>query len=310
MNAIDLIDTSTISEEEWLRLRQSGIGGSDVAAACGLSRWKSPVELWMEKTGQIEAAPAGEAAYWGQVMEPIVRNEFCKRSGMEVRNVNSMLQHSRLPFMLANLDGLIIDPFKGKGVFEAKTANVFVKDEWENGIPDEYALQVQHYLAVTDLSYACIAVLIGGNTFSWRYIERNDSIIDLIVQLESRFWKHVEERIPPPIDGSNASKELLNRLYPLGKKNTIELPEGSLELIEAYEEARKAEEEANKLKELAANQLKSMLGDNERGVIGDRRINWITVSTDRLDNKALKAAHPEIYAEYLQPSTYRRFTIK
>lgn len=264
----------------------------------------------MEKTGQIQSAPAGEAAYWGQIMEPIVRQEFCKRSGMVVRTEPCLLQHHRFPFMRADLDGLIMDPFKGEGVFEAKTANVFVRNEWEEGIPDEYALQVQHYLAVTGLSYACVAVLIGGNSFFWKYIERDEGIIDLLIQLESRFWKHVEDNTPPDIDGSNAATELLSRLYPLGKKNSIELPDDVVSLIEAYEEAKRAEDEAVRLKDLAANQLKALLGENECGVIQDRKVFWKTVNTDRFDSKAFKADHPALYAEYVLPSTYRRFTVK
>ena len=65
---------------DWLEYRKQGIGGSDASVVCGISHYKSPVELWMEKTNQLQAQEAGEAAYWGIQLEPFVRAEFtCQR---------------------------------------------------------------------------------------------------------------------------------------------------------------------------------------------------------------------------------------
>jgi predicted phage-related endonuclease len=76
-------------------------------------------------------------------------------------------------------------PTHGKCVFEAKTACAFKLGEWDDTIPDEYMLQVQHYIAVTDSNGAYIAVLIGGNTFKWRFIARDDELISMLIQEES-----------------------------------------------------------------------------------------------------------------------------
>ena len=81
-----------MSREEWLALRMHGLGGSDAAAACGMSKWKSPLMLWLEKTGKQASQAAGEAAYWGTIMEPILRNEFAKRTGLKVEEVPFMFQ--------------------------------------------------------------------------------------------------------------------------------------------------------------------------------------------------------------------------
>jgi len=268
------------------------------------------MEVWLDKTGQLEPKEAGEAAYWGTIMEPIIRNEFTLRTGLNVRQINSILQHRKFSFMFANIDGIVTDPIKGEGVFEAKTAGLYATSEWDNGLPDEYAIQVQHYLAVTGLNFAYVAVLIGGNRFQWQFIERDDAIISLIIQMEARFWKYVETGTPPPIDGSKASAELLNRLYPHATKEEIMLPDEVMSLIEAYEEAREQEEIAHDLKETATNHLKNLLGDKERGSVGDRSVFWQEVSTERFDSKLLKAEQPEIYSQYIKPSSYRRFQIK
>ena len=310
MNAIVAASTQNMSRVAWLDFRKNGIGGSDVAAACGLSKWKSPMALWLEKTGQIEPEAPGEAAYWGTVMEPIIREEFSSRNGMKVRQIHAILQHRRFSFMFANLDGLVTDPDRGEGIFEAKTAGAYASAEWENGLPDEYALQVQHYLAVTGLQFAYVAALIGGNRFIWRYIERDQVLIDMMIQLESRFWHLVESNTPPSLDGSNASTDLLNRLYPKGKAEQITLPDETLALITSFEIAQAEELAAGERKNQMINQLKALLGESETGVCSTRLVSWKNIRSERLDSKALKADHPDLFAQYTKTSEFRRFSIK
>ena len=306
-----LVQTEEMTREEWLAWRNQGLGGSDAAVACGLSRWKSPMELWLEKTGQMEPAEVGEPAYWGTVLEPLIREEFTKRAGLAVQEEKAILKHSKYGFMLANVDGFVEDPVNGKGIFEAKTANAFAVKDWEDSLPDEYMLQVQHYLAVTELEFAYVAVLFGGNTFQWRFIPRDESLIKLLIKLEAKFWHLVETNTPPPIDGSKASKDLLSRLYPEGKKNsTVELPEEAMTLIDEFEQAKADEYEALSIKDTAANKLKKLIGDNEIGVIQDRTVAWKTVKSERLNSKMLKAEHPDIYKEYSESSVSRRFSVK
>jgi len=311
MNANVLVSTKDMQYQDWLEYRRRGIGGSDVAAVCGLSKWKSPVEVWLDKTGQIDPSPAGEAAYWGTIMEPIIRQELAGRTGFKVRQVHAILQHRRFPFMFANIDGIVTDPHLGEGIFEAKTASAYRAPEWEAGIPDEYALQVQHYMAVTGLSFTWVAVLIGGNQFVWRLVERDEAVIDLLIQMENRFWKLVETGVAPEIDGSAASTELLNRLYPGSKsKQVIDLPGHAGQLVKEYEAAQAVEHEAVLRKDKAANLIKQMLGDNEIGVVEGRTVSWKTVSTERLDSKSLKEEQPELYKQFSKQSSYRRFSIK
>ena len=105
-----LASTENMPYEEWLEYRKKGIGGSDASVICGINKYKSPVELWLEKTGQLPYSEAGEAAYWGTQLEALVRNEFTKRTGIEVNTVSQISQHDAYPFMLANLDGTCQHP--------------------------------------------------------------------------------------------------------------------------------------------------------------------------------------------------------
>ena len=107
------------------------------SAVCEIRCYKSPVELWMEKTNQLPYQEAGEAAYWGTLLESLVRSEFTKRTGIEVMHTNQILQSDAYPFMLANLDGIREHPDFGSCVFEAKTASAYKAGEWEHAIPDE-----------------------------------------------------------------------------------------------------------------------------------------------------------------------------
>ena len=92
MPANVLVLTENLPYADWLEYRKQGIGGSDASVVCGISRYKSPVELWMEKTNQLQAQEAGEAAYWGTQLEPFVRAEFTKRTGIEVIHKSELLQ--------------------------------------------------------------------------------------------------------------------------------------------------------------------------------------------------------------------------
>ena len=104
MSAKILASTENMPYEDWLEYRKQGIGGSDASVVCGISRYKSPVQLWMEKTNQLLSQEAGEVAYWGTQLESLVRAEFNKRTGIEVKQIKQLLQSKEYPFMLANLD--------------------------------------------------------------------------------------------------------------------------------------------------------------------------------------------------------------
>ncbi len=159
------------------------------------------------------------------------------------------------------------------------------------------------------MAFGYIAVLIGGNKLKWKLIKRDDNIIDLLIQLESRFWHHVEKNIAPEIDGSPASTQLLNRLYPHGRPQSIVLPREALSLIEDLEKARTDKKAAEERENTAANRLKEILGENDSGIVADRTIRWQTIEADRLDINAIKKELPEIYAKYIRPSGYRRFSV-
>src|SRR5690554_2691682 len=164
-------NTLDMTREQWLEERRKGIGGSDAAAIAGLSRYRSPIQVYMDKLGLIEPPEENEAMYWGRKLEDIVAEEFSIRTGLKVRRRNAILQHPEYPFMLANVDRLIVGKNEG---LECKTTSAYRADEWkDDGIPWEYAIQCYHYMAVTGYKAWWIAALIGGNQFIYKRIERD-----------------------------------------------------------------------------------------------------------------------------------------
>lgn len=172
------IPTAKMTREEWLQLRRKGIGGSDASVIMGKNPYRSILQLWEEKTGKLPVTDDGnEYTYWGNVMEPIIRKEFMNRTGLKVRQKHAMIIHKDYPYLFADVDGIVTDERGEKCIFEAKTASQYKAEQWEDGVPEEYILQVQHYLEVCGMDKAYIAALIGGNKFVFHTIYRDDELI-------------------------------------------------------------------------------------------------------------------------------------
>ena len=311
MNANILVETEGLSREEWLRYRKCGIGGSDVAAILGISKWNSAISLWLDKTNQTnEPVEENEAMQWGTIMEPIIRNRFAEVTGKTVVEVKAMLQHPQHPFMLADVDGLTTDDEGNPAILEIKTASEYKRSEWENDIPSYYQTQVQHYLCVTGVQKAYVAVLIGGNSFKVYEVDSDAEIQSMLIAVEKDFWNKVQNMIRPEMDGSDAAKNLLDSLYHGGISEEIVMPDEAIEYVDAYIEACAEEDNAKAKKQEASNHIKEIMGDYDKATCLGHSISWKPVSSERLDSKALKESEPEIYEKYVKKSISRRFTIK
>jgi len=309
MPATVLVPTANLDREEWLKWRRRGIGSSDAAAVAGLSPWKSPMAVWLEKTSQVPDEPETEAMYWGKRLEDLVAEEFTRRTGLRTRRRKAILQHREHPFMIADLDRVVV----GTGYpVECKTTSQYMQDAWEaDKIPDHYMIQLQHQMAVVGAEKGFFAVLIGGREFRWFQIERDEELIGYLIEIERRFWELVEARTPPEPDGSEAATEMLKHLYPEARPDsrTI-LPEEAKQFLADYDEARAVVEKWQRRMDEAANRLKALLGDHEVGLLGDRRVIWKSVSSRRFDTKRFRSDCPDLYEEYVTQSAYRRFSVK
>ena len=306
--------TLEMTHQEWLEDRRKGIGGSDVATILGLNKYKSVYQLWLEKTGQVEVTSAqSEAAYWGNTLEEVVAEEFSKRTGKKVRRRNRVFEHSKYPFLRANIDRDIVGE---NAVLECKTANQFLANEWDDDeIPIQYICQVQHYMNVLNLDYVYFAVLIGGQKFVWKKMERDQELIDMITEKLVAFWtENVEKGIEPAIDGLKATSDFLTQRY-------LDTDESETELNAAFDEniANLARLKGDKkiIEEnimLLENELKQALGKAEAtiGITPNNIVSWKKTQSKRLDKKKLIDKYPDIAADedIYSVSTTKRLTIK
>ena len=285
-------------EKKWLEARREGIGGSDASIIVGLNRWKSPFQLWLEKTGKAEPEDlsGNEYVYWGKVLEEAVANRFCELTGKKVQR-RGLLQMDEYPYIRASVDRMVVGENAG---LECKTCNGFAAKEWEDDeVPAAYYVQCQHYMLVTGCERWYIAVLIGGNRFVWKEIPRNDDEIALLLQAEIDFWHKVETGTMPEVDGSESCKEALASEFRGGNAEPLTLPGMAVGIIEQIRKIEDAKKDLEKNSEFYKNQLRMMMGDYELGYAGDYKVSWKSqAGRTTIDSKALKAKEPAIYAEY------------
>lgn len=293
----------TVEEMEdrdiWMKLRNSGIGGSDAGVIAGLNRWKSPYQLWLEKTGQVEPEDLSdnEYVYWGTVLEQVVADRFCELTGKKVYR-KGMMQNNNDEWLLANVDRLVVGEKAG---LECKTANGFAGKEWEDDkVPDSYYLQCQHYMMATGCEKWYIACLIGGNHFVYKEIPRNEDDITSLYAAEKAFWTvNVKGGIMPEVDGSDSCTAALRERFPGGSAEEVTLPDATAAILDSLDQLKETKKDIEEQIKKAQNEICVMLGDCEVGYVGERKVTWkAQAGRVTVDSKKLKAEKPEIFAAY------------
>ena len=285
--------------QAWLKLRNSGLGGSDASVILGINPWKSALALWAEKTGELppEDLSGNQRVYWGQKNEANIAEWFSEQTGKKVIR-RGMMRSCEHPWMLASVDREVVGEKAG---LEIKTAGVDQAKKWqEDEVPDAYYLQCQWYMAVTGYDRWYIAVLIGGNEAKWKVIERNQEQIDVLIQEGEKFWNMVQSKTPPAPDGSKSAGEAIAAMHPGGRTETLELQ--APEMVIAYERMKHfeaAEKEAAKAKEEYKQKIQEAMGDFEAAEISGNKITWkVTAGRTTIDTKKLKSDLPDVFEKY------------
>ncbi|NGP46010.1 hypothetical protein G4V62_14020 [Bacillaceae bacterium SIJ1] len=306
-----LIPTKEMNRVEWLKNRRQGIGGSDASAILGLNKYSTAFEVWSEKTGDyIPEDVESEAAYFGNLLEDMVAKEFENRTGKRVRRRNAILQHPKHEWMIANVDRMVVGE---KAILECKTANQRLASDWEGeDIPAQYLVQIQHYMAVLGAPKAYIAVLIGGQRFVWKEIERDEELIEMMIAEEKRFWEeHVLAGVPPALDGTSAAEKYMKERFPEAVKDTeIALSASYKEQLEYRDQLKEQLVEIQQEITKIENRIKLEMKENEKATLPGFQITWKNRSSMRVDAKRLKQEQPDIYETYLKESISRPLLVK
>ena len=317
------ISTAAMSRDEWLKERTKGIGGSDVATILGLNPYKTPLQLWEEKTGRSSGSAAVESAYWGTVLEGVVAKEFSQRTGMKVQKVNYMLSTGENGWMRGNIDRAVVNPaiagrvsvLKQEKVeecgrllstdigLECKTASVYMSEHWgdsqeaeilngkvvtEHKIPLYYETQIQWYMAVTGIKTFYVAVLIGGQDFRLYEVKRDQEVIDAIVSKCKDFWENnvLKDVTPAPINVDDI------------KKQAIDI--GELRNLKEQIKALKEQEEA------VASRLIMAIGEKTGLMLGGKKaVTYKAMSTTRFSSTDFKKSHPDLYQTFAKTTSTR-----
>lgn len=289
--------------EDWLQKRVKGIGGSDAAAVCGLSPWKSPYQVWLEKRGEAQPSEDNEPMFWGRTLEPVIRQRYADVTGRTVTVPQDVLVHPNYDWMLASLDGLTDDR-----VVEIKTSRS--PQGWgepgTNEIPDVYMIQVQHYMTVTKLSMADVVALIGGSDFRIYEVPADSELQDLILDRESAFWEMVKAGTPPD---PTTFADLKQRFGAASKAQTVQASPEVIAAVGWLKEIKKITSQEEDYKAMIMAHLK----EADTLIDGDKVLaTWrAQKGAKRFDSKAFQEAEPEIYKQFVkegEPS--RRLLIK
>ncbi len=307
----EYIQTKDLSISEWKKKRNSlGIGGSDVAAVLGVSKWKTAVDVYLEKLGKKQDDEETDAMYFGKVLEPVIAERFMKETGLKVINDNKIRIHKKHPCLIANIDRLILKSGNETetGILEIKTTNGFYAKTWETEIPLEYYLQLQHYLNVTGYNYGYVAVLIDGRKFLYYRFERDEKLIKTMTEELVYFWN---ERVLKEVPPSPQDTEDVNKLFPKSQPVQKEAEKGIIPLINRIKDLKAQKKAIEGEMKILESHVKEFMGEAEELTYEGKPIaTWKTVLSTRLDSRKLKKEKPELYAEYSTVSESRRFTIK
>jgi len=292
--------------KDWLMYRKKGIGGSDAASIFEVSPYKSPVNVYVDKTSEEIHENNELKLKIGREFKNFIAKEFSLITGKKVRNINGILKNDKYPFALGNIDKGVVGE---KAFLECKVNNIYSKKDWEKGVPPHYEIQCHHYMGITGATHCYIAALIGFDDIVIHKIDRNEEIIDSLMETEERFWSEciLGDKMPLP-DGSEEYSKYLKTKYKETKDESLIffMEEDKLSRYdEVLEHIKKLEVEKKSIEQHIQNEMK----EYETAYIGDRKITWKSQSRSSIDSKRLKKEHPELVKQYMKTTNSRVFKV-
>lgn len=328
-----LVSTENMSEEEWLKYRTKGIGGSDAAVVMRMSPYKTARDLYFEKTGRKPDFVTNDL--WvqcevGHRLEELVAMIFQKKTGFKVWQEKKMFRHPKYRFMIADVDYFAQSPSGEKCILECKTAGYNSNEKWDDGgIPYHYEIQVRHYMAVNNINKGFIACLFGNseNDFVYREIERELDIEENIINEEESFWNNnvLGFNEPEITECADLALESIKR-FKFGEdlENVYTFEKNDRDIFKnifEYRTAKKAAETVvkeydEKLKSLYVKLYSKMNGllsgkcedDDYTYIFSCKTSKRSSINKDNLERMQLNDR--EIYDKYITVSETNRFNVK
>lgn len=290
--------------------RRKLIGGSDVAAILGISPWKTPLDVYLDKIQPRSEKPDQNKARVysrGKRMEPYVVDLLAEESGAKIVRRGQRYRDPEFDFMAAEIDAET-DRYEN---VEIKTVSPFKAKEWgeeqSDEVPVHYTAQVMHGLMVTGRSTCIFGVLIGADDFRIYRVLRDEETIAAMRAKEVEFWDRIVRRDPPPPSTAGDILELFER----DSGRVINADESTIKAVyrmrEIKELLKPLEREYEKLKE----RVQIYMQDAAVLAVGGIPLaTWKTQTSNRFDQQAFAAAHPLLLEQFKHASESRVFRLK
>jgi len=326
-----------LNNQDFALLRAKSLGGSDVGAILGLSKYRSAIDVWMEKTGKEVAARDSLHLRFGQFAESFVASEYALSTGFSLVAHDSAIIHPQYDYMHGHIDRFVIDQhlaqsndesidessnlFDDSGrltasrILECKTANPFTQSEWgeagSDQVPLTYLVQCVWYMMITNIDRTDLAVLFGNADFRVYEITRDLELEQMVLERAISFWEnHVLTDTPPPATSESDYKTLF------GKSTVSKSVEAHAETCELIKKLQSLNAQVEQY-ELEISQIKqSIMGQMQDAEVltfqGQTLATWKAPKPSlRLDAKKLTVEHPELVHQYQVPiQNSRRLVIK
>lgn len=260
--------------EEQRQFRSTGIGGSDAGIILGISPFKDPLSLYLEKRGEVPPEDENNFKSWGHILEPGICDAYTERTGFKLRRDNRSLRSKTHPFMLMHVDRRVLK-CGNRRIMDAK--NTSRPYEWgrdgTSDVPGHINAQAQHYIHVDNLDQVDIACLMNGNELRVYPLERDDDFIRDLIEVEEEFWDRVEAGVPPEPDFSSTSvTKLIKRLYPGTNGDIVRLPGIAQSYHDVAVDAAKRRLEIEKVEKGCKNRIAMMIREGAVGILPDGTI--------------------------------------
>lgn len=291
--------------------RSAFIGGSDVAAVLGISPWRSPLDLYLDKVDprveSVEQMENRTAKLRGKRLEPYICDMLVSEHGMQLIARNQRYIDPEYPFLACEIDAETAD---GENV-EIKTVHPFRARDWgdelTDAIPVHYTAQAMHGLMVTGRDVCRFAVLIGDELRLYR-VERDVETITAMRQREVEFWnRHVLAQVAPP---ATCSSDVL-RLFERDLGITVEATQEIADTVANLRALKLQAKDIASFIDTCEERIKLfMQGAAALSYEGQVLATWKSQTARRLDQKALEAAHPDLFEQFKRVSETRVLRIK
>ena len=311
------------NNQDFTRERTKYLGGSDIGAILGLSKYRSAVDVWMEKTGKTVSLKDSLPLRFGQFAEDFVAREYALATGYALVKEEKAMIHPQYTYMQGHVDRFVVEEDaalmnaqgQARRILECKTANPFAQSDWgeigTDQVPLTYLVQCAWYMMLSNIDQTDLAVLFGNADFRIYAIQRDVELEQMIFERAIDFWEnHVIKDLPPKAVSELDYQQLFRQSSP---SKTIEADSNTSELIQKLRDLNQHIEQY----EIEVSQMKqgimARMQDAEVLTLqGKTLATWRAPKpTLRIDSKRLTEEHPDLAALYQVPiQNSRRLVIK